>query len=53
MNAGVFVMPQYLFRFASYENGQDLWEEAGQERIERWLIVKEAVQFLQQFLILP
>lgn len=46
-------MPQYLFRFASYEDGQDLWEEAGQERIERRLILEEGIQFLQQLLILP
>lgn len=50
---GVFLMSRYLFRFASDENGQDLWEEAGQEWIERWLILEEAVQFLKQLLILP
>ena len=43
--------PNYLFRLASYKNGQDLGEEAGQERVERRLILEEAIQLHQQFFI--
>lgn len=41
----------YLFGLASYEDGQDLGEEAGQERVERRLVLEEAVQLHQQFLV--
>lgn len=41
----------YLFRLAPYKNGQHLGEEASQERVERRLILEEAIEFHQQFFI--
>ena len=41
----------YPFRFTSNKNGEDLGKEAGQERVERWLVLEEAIQFHQQFFI--
>lgn len=41
----------YLFRFASYKNGQHFREETGQEWVKWWLILEEAVKFHQQFFI--
>ena len=41
----------YLFGLTSYEDGQDLGEEAGQERVEGRLVLEEAVQFHQQLFI--
>lgn len=46
-----YQMTPHLFRLASYENGQDLGEEAGQKRVERRLILEETIQFHQQFFI--
>lgn len=45
------LQPTYPFRFTSNKNGEDLGEEAGQERVERRLVLEEAIQFHQQFFI--
>lgn len=47
----ILLWQTYLFWLASYKNGQDLGEKAGQEWVERRLTLEEAIKFHQQFFI--